>query len=268
MNLYEAIYKRKSVRKYSEGKLSREKLNEIREGCDSAERLYKDIDFTIHLVEEGENIQKIMLGIIGNYGKVLAPHYLVITSEAKEGYLENVGYVLEQVVLELTAMGVATCWLGGHIKEESLRGILEVPSNHKPVVMVSFGYAKDGIEFLRKDPKEAKRKNLNEIVDGNLNETWKEIMEAVRIAPSAANSQPWKFDVDDKKIHVYCEGPKNFLMKKFLGTINKLDIGIGLAHVKIAAEHLNKEVKFDKSIKAENKEMNYMTTIEELKKLS
>jgi hypothetical protein len=90
--------------------------------------VYNNINIKIHLVENGQSIHDILPGIIGGYGKVRAPHYLIVTSEEKEGYLQNIGYTLQGVVLKLTAMSLSTCWLGGSIKNGLLDNTINIPA--------------------------------------------------------------------------------------------------------------------------------------------
>jgi len=262
MELMSAVYKRKSIRKYSDKKLSPEQLDKISAICDESERLYKEIGLKIALIEEGRHIHGIMSGIVGNIGKVIAPHYLIVTSELKAGYMENAGYTVENVVLQLTNMGIATCWLGGHVKEYELRETICVPENHGYIVMISIGYAMDEGNLYRKDMKEAKRKQISEFVLGDYDSAWKELLEAVRIAPSAANMQPWRFVVEGHKAQVFCEGPGNFIAKKLLGDISMLDVGIALSHLELAARAQGKMIRFSREKNGNYARLQYIATVE------
>lgn len=44
--------------------------------------------------------------------KVDAPYYLAIYSDQEEGCERNAGYLMEQMVLYMTAKGLGTCYLG------------------------------------------------------------------------------------------------------------------------------------------------------------
>jgi hypothetical protein len=121
MELYDAILYRKSTRKYSQEGLNKELLDTVRIIVDNAERLYDNINMEIHLLEGGQKIHDLLPGIIGGYGKVKAPCYLIVTSEEKEGYLQNIGYTLQGIVLKLTTLNLATCWLGSSIKKSFLK---------------------------------------------------------------------------------------------------------------------------------------------------
>lgn len=265
MDLFDEIVRRKSVRRYSKQRVMSITLNEVEDYIENVERLYKDINLQINLVHDGEKIYKIMRGVVGSIGRISAPHYIAITSEEKEGYLENAGYAVEKVVLMLTSLGVATCWLGGHVEDEMLQGTLGLSVNQKAIALIALGYPEKSDNFTRKDSSEAKRKNFSEIVLGDIKDGWHDVIEAARLAPSAANSQPWRFVQDKSSVHVYMAENKNFITKKFLGNINRVDIGIALGHMDIAAKHFGKNSKI-KKVKADKIEgCEYIASIVEKK---
>lgn len=261
MEDYQAIYYRKSIRKYSSESLNFELLREVRKITENMNTLYPEIDLTIHLVEEGDKVQKIMSGIIGSYGKVRAPHYLVITSQEKEGYLENVGYALQKVILKLTCLGIASCWIGGSVKKDLLRNIIKMPPRHKPVLLVSFGYPENIGGLYREKAGNAKRKSVSEFVIGQLDDIWTKVFEAVRLAPSAINSQPWRFVVENDIIHVYCAKAKGLFTRNILETMNRIDIGIALSHLEIAAKYFARTITFQKMEVQQRPEMSYVISV-------
>lgn len=236
MNQYEAIFLRRSIRQYAPGALSGAELDTVRGILAAADPLLPALPLQTHLVVEGERIQGIMSGIIGSYGKIRAPHYLVVTAAPGKQSLENVGYTLEAVVLELTAQAIATCWIGGHVKPGLLQGVVQIPEEQEPILLISLGKAAPGVALTRANPADAKRKPLDELIlAGTPDANWRRYLEAVRIAPSAANSQPWRFTFDDKFVHVF-QARNNILLHKLLSTINQVDMGIALRHLAIAAE--------------------------------
>lgn len=256
-SLFEAIYKRSSVRKYKDEPLAHGLLKQVEELIHSVPQLDETISMKIHLVEDGSKIKNISKGIIGSYGKIYAPHYLVVTSEEKPWFMENVGFSLEYLVLKLTTLNLGTCWIGGFIKKNLLKDIIELPKNHIPVIVISLGYPlnPDGfktrdlrnnlLEDIDPDPEKyadstaklvaaTKRKEIHEIISGELDETWLSIMDAVRHAPSAINSQPWRFVKEGNIIHLY--GVKRLKIAQTLEYINKIDLGIALCHLVAAAQ--------------------------------
>ena len=246
MDLYEAVFNRRSVRKYRDEKPVPEVLEKVAGIIGQAERLNRSINLQIHLITEKKKVDRILRGLVGNLGKIGAPCCLAITSEETEGYMENAGYSLENVVLGLTAMGLGTCWNGGRTDDSLLRELLGIDPGQRHLVNIPFGDLQEGDGLFRLDPAEAKRLDIKEIVQGQADDTWLGIMEAVRIAPSAANSQPWRFLVEGDRAHAYCKRPGNFLAKKLLGDINRLDMGIALCHAMVAARHASVALSVEK----------------------
>ncbi len=249
MSKFEAIYNRKSVRDYSPKSLSKEELSAIKDKIDDLDPLYKNIDWDILLAEEGKKVQTTFSGLTSKFAKVEAPHYLIGTSETRKGHLVNTGFLLEDLVLYLTDREVGTCWIGAGINEDLLDDIYDL--KYDLVIMVAFGDSVEGKSNLRKDPSEAKRKSLDELVINDMEEIqepWKDILKTVRIAPSAVNSQPWRFFYEDDEIHVYIE--KGGMFKKLMGKIgdldrlNHIDVGIALKHLEIGALYHSKDIRF------------------------
>ncbi len=240
-HMKEEIFKRKSIRKYSKEKVSQELMEEIKEKLSKVTPLYDNIKFQGHLIEDGERLLETFKGVIGNYGKVIAPHYIVVTSEEKEGYKENVGYTFEKIVLWLTGRGIGTCWIGSKIKRELLEKVIIMDEGQVPIILIAFGYPQDINYFnLEMDPAH-KRKDLEEIVDGRLDDTWEKIFQGVRRAPSGVNLQPWRFVFKNNKIHCYLK--ESFIIDK-LANYGRVDGGIALSHLEIMCKLNNTPITF------------------------
>ena len=224
-DLFEMITKRKSIRKYDLAPLEEGTILEIKAFIKELEPLYKDIKTEISIVSnEGVNV----------YLPVKSPHYLVMTSENKEGYLTNVGYMLQQMDLFLSSRGIGSCYVGmaQPTKEVKKTFTLEY------VIVLAFGKPLESLH--RASVSEFKRKPLGEITNiigmG-------ELLEPVRLAPSATNSQPWYFSVDKNKINIYCF-KANFIKAIAYGKMNKIDMGIALCHLSLAAANSGKNLEF------------------------
>jgi hypothetical protein len=78
-----------------------------------------------------------------------------------------------------------------------------------------------------------KRKPLSDLVTGlseNQRPSWvKDALEAARLAPSANNRQPWRFDIQANSITVSASGSLDF------GISYRLDCGIAMLHLEVAA---------------------------------
>jgi nitroreductase len=143
------------------------------------------------------------------------PQLITIYSEEAEGYLENIGFLFQQMDLYLQTLGLGVCWLGmGRMNPKTTEAV----EGMKFVIMLAFGYPKG--DQLRHDLKGFKRKAMEKITDKA-----DPRLEPARLAPSAVNSQPWYFTHEGDGIHVYCS-------KKG----SRLDAGIALAHLYVANE--------------------------------
>ena len=214
--LYDYMFKRKSVRKFDQQKLDSSILTEIEAMIAGIEPLSKDNQIKI-IIDSSEEVG----GLFG----VKAPHYFLVYSEEKEHYLTNAGYVLQHVDLLLSEMKIGCCWLGmaKPSKKSELAGDLNF------VIAMAFGTPN---EAYYRDSTAYNRKAMSEISMGN---GYSALLEAVRVAPSATNSQPWYMSVSEGVIDIY--RVKNNMLKAFvLDRMNQIDIGIALCHLQIAAK--------------------------------
>ncbi len=246
INLYNAIFQRKSVRKYNMELLPSNELAGIKEYVSNVEPLEKDIkvEFAYLSTEDVKNLLPIK-----------APHYLCIYSEKTGNYLMNAGFMIQQVDLYLSSKGIGSCWLG------MAKPSKEVPTQLKGmefVIMLAFGGSLESVH--RSDLSEFKRKDLAEVGTATGVE---EILNAVRFAPSASNSQPWFITGDAAKLQVHRE--KLGIVKAVLyDKMNKIDIGIGLCHIFMTAKTLGKDATLDYDEKDEGmapKGFQYMTSV-------
>lgn len=211
MEIKEMIYRRKSFRSYSKEKVSADVMADIDNFIKNAKPLYPDIKFSWEFV--GEKDMKCIQ-------QWRAPQYIAMYTEDKDGARENIGFIFQQTELYMQSIGLGTCWLGlGKLVDG---GRTAQNGNMHCVMMMALGIPQE--ESLRTSKDEFNRKSLAEISD-----TQDERLECARIAPSAVNSQPWYFVHDGKTVHTYCMS--KYLMHKVLGKMNKIDIGIALAHI-------------------------------------
>lgn len=119
------------------------------------------------------------------------------------------------------------------------------------VVMIAFGKANETL--YREDISQFKRKSINEI--SNLNRT-NDILEAIRLAPSAMNKQLWYFEFQENEIDVYSKEDI-----KLFERMSKIDIGISMAHIYIVAQKEVKNIDFSKGESKNKKGYSYLTNL-------
>lgn len=228
--LYNAIFSRKSVRRYDMAPLNEVELNAIESFFKGVKRLDPDIktDFTII---SGEQVK----GLLG-MKFTMAPHFIFFYSEQKDDYAINTGFMLQQLDLYLSSIGLGCCWLGIAKPQKEI----ELSKDGlKYVIMLAFGKSAEPVH--RRSSEEFKRLEINEISFAKGVET---ILEPVRLAPSAGNSQPWLFTGDVNKITV-CKKKVNLIKAQLYGKMNYIDIGIALCHLWLSIENQSKSVEFD-----------------------
>jgi nitroreductase len=225
--LYETIFKRKSIRKFNMNPLKSNALSEILAFSQATHPLDKTIRYEFSLLSSGD---------VKNLLPIKAPHYLCLYSEKKGQYLMNAGFVMQQVDLFLSAHHLGSCWLG-----------IAKPSKHIP-------QHKDGLEFVimlgigspaetihRASSKEFNRKPLSAITDMVHSNT---LLEPVRLAPSASNSQPWFLSGRSEEI-ILSREKLNMIKAAVYGKLNQIDIGIALCHLWLALQQIDQNITFD-----------------------
>jgi len=159
-----------------------------------------------------------------------APYYLALYSEKKGNYMENIGFVFQQLSLYLQSIGIGSCWVGmasPKVKSDDF------------IITMSFGRSDD----ITRELSRFKRKSLMKISDME-----DERLIPARLAPSAINSQPWYFKHVDDGFDVY-QKKQNILKRQVLKNWNPIDVGIALAHMYVANE---KTFEFYKKTDFEN----------------
>lgn len=225
MNLYEAVYGRKSIRGYRMEPLNQTVLSGIYAFMEQMEPLFPGIRTRLEIADCISGKDK-MRGLF----KAEAPYYLLIYSEKREKSQLNAGYIMEMLSLYLTTRGVGSCFLGfTKKKREGGQEGLEF------VMAMAFGWPKGS---LLRQGYGVKRLSLDELcVYKERPKTWvKEILEAARLAPSSMNNQPWRFVVYENRVHVFSKLPTSRRM--VLNRFTEFDMGIMLANVMVAAEEI------------------------------
>ena len=204
MTLNEMIYHRKSCRSFLGQPVDSETIEKIL--TFEMKPLYPEIKIRMDIVSRNQ---------VKCICPWTTPQLIAIYSEETEGYLENIGFLFQQMDLYLQTLGLGVCWLGmGRMNPRTTSQV----EGMKFVIMLAFGHPKG--DQLRHDLKGFKRKPLAQIAD-----TPDPRLEPARLAPSAVNSQPWYFTHEGDTIHVHCAK-----------TGYRLDAGIALAHLYVAHE--------------------------------
>lgn len=258
MNIISVLNNRKSVRSYLRKDINAEILDKVISEAINSEPLYRDIDIQFKLIIDGHKFSKKIQGHAGYFGKVFdAPHYIAVISENKKGFLENLGYKVEKLMIKSHELGLGTCWMELLFDTEKINKILDIDENHKALIITPIGYEKSPLikKIIKiENQKNTQRKSLNEIVTFDIWNNFRKpvisfeleclkIMEYAKLAPSWGNKQPWRFLIDGKKILVFSEKDKISERKQKLNYY-RIDCGIIMLYIKLLFEEFGANVKW------------------------
>lgn len=143
MDVFTLATKRKSNREFTKRTVNEDKLQEIKEYFSSCARLIPDLD--VELMILNADATKKLNACVGYHRFLIdAPHYLVLLSDVDEHYLENAGYIGEELVLKLTEMGIETCW-ETIADEPLLKKRLNLSGDKAVAAVIAFGYEDAGL---------------------------------------------------------------------------------------------------------------------------
>lgn len=232
MDMMELIRTRKSVRTF-DGKAVTE--NDIKKLTEYIKTITNPYDIPVEFVlldakEHGLSSPVIQRETLYVAGKV------PLTEHCAEAF----GYSFERLVLYAWSLGIGTTWIGGTMKREMFEKEAGVNSGEIMPCVSPLGYpAKKrsikeiGMRTAIRADKRIKNEELffeNDFSTPLRTDdiTIQNALEAVRLAPSAVNKQPWRI--------VKCGNAYHFYEKKTLGSngaawdVQKVDLGIAICH--------------------------------------
>lgn len=163
-----------------------------------------------------------------------AEYCILMFSEIKDGYLQNIGYLGEQLDLYLVSKNIGSLWFG-------IAKCNEVYNGLNYVIMIAIAK----VDSFRKDMYKSKRKDVQDIWEGDdLG-----IANIVRFAPSACNSQPWYVENKDNALYVYRKsksGRVGIMPKNAAIYYNQIDIGIFMCFLELCL--LENNIKYERTL--------------------
>lgn len=220
--LYKMIFKRKSFhlfRNIGNDRISANEVEQIEKAYQTLTPLCPEIKTAIRIVPAADTSCK--------RGQ---QYCILLYSEKKERYLQNIGYLGEQLDLYLVSQNIGTLWFGiGKANEDSYEGL-------DFVIMIAISKIDDEKKF-RKDMFKSKRKSINEIWFG---EPVNGVSDIVRFAPSACNTQPWIVEHTDTVLNIYRykkQGKRGIMPAAKVAYFNQIDMGIFLCFLELCLQH-------------------------------
>lgn len=249
MKTMELIKSRRSVRTFDGNPLSQDHAEKILEFAQKADNPYNiPIEWKLLDAKEHGLVSQVIVGtdtfIAGKMQRV--PH-------AEEAF----GYSFEKVVLFAQSLGVGTTWIAGTMKRDAFERAMDLSSGEVMPCVSPLGYAAKKMSvretMMRKGIRADTRIEFGGLFfDGSLDKALTksgagelaEALEAVRLAPSAVNKQPWRIVVCGGKAHFYEKSGKGFVAENSWD-IQKIDMGIALCNFDCMAKELGLDVSFE-----------------------
>ena len=188
--------------------------------------------------------QQLFTGLVGGYGKVagtpLAAAFVgraAAGGDVPEDVQAAAGWLGEALVLEATRSGLGTCWIAGSFDKAAAADLVGLGDDEQVIAVTPLGHAtpqqSGGERLLRTLVKASARLSVEKLAPGILDGGWPEwavsAVQAVRLAPSGANRQPWRFRllggslVMGRAEKLYWTAP--------------IDFGIARLHAELGAQH-------------------------------
>ena len=173
-----------------------------------------------------------------------ADTYLAAKVEKAPNFEIAYGYSFEKVCLYALSRRIGTVMLAASLSRAAFEKAMEVKDGEVMPVASPVGYPaeKKSIResLMRKGLKADDRKPFDQLFfEGDFNHPlpqtnpYAKALEMARWAPSAANGQPWRAVVDGDSVHFY---EAKTMKDSPLGDIQKVDVGIALAHFDMTLE--------------------------------
>jgi nitroreductase len=151
MDVFEAIEERRSIRKYQDTPVSREKLEKILEAARLAPSAKNIEPWHFIAVTDAEK-RKALSG--GTWAKFLTQSPLVIVAcgdkkASPDWYVIDVALAVENMVLTAVSLGLGTCCVGS-FNEKDIKATLKIPEKFEVLVLLAIGYPEDHVDLSSK----------------------------------------------------------------------------------------------------------------------
>ncbi|WP_291632261.1 nitroreductase family protein [Clostridium sp.] len=151
MEFYDVVQTRKSIKKFNNTPIDREKLARMINAAMMSPSWKNNTSYRFILVDEKRELEQISKAIMNKDNSAAqsiidSPMTAVVVAdpgasgevENKEFYLVDSAIAMEHFVLSATNEGYGTCWIAA-IDEDIIKKTLSIPQNYKVVAMTPIG---------------------------------------------------------------------------------------------------------------------------------
>lgn len=252
------IQQRYSCRTYEDVPIEEAKRKKLVDFIDTLETGPFGAPVRFKLVAATEEDRRALRGL-GTYGTIRNPTGFILgTVGDGEKNLEDFGYRMEEVILFATSIELGTCWLGGFFTKSSFAKTMDIQKGWVMPCVAATGYIAEqrGLidRLMRRGAGSARRKPWDELfftgrfgvpLSKEAAGAYAEVIEMVRLAPSASNKQPWRVIKDGEMWHFYLQRTPGYfkgLSAQFMAAdLQRVDMGIAMSHFEFTANELELE---------------------------
>ncbi len=189
---------------------------------------------------------------LGTYGFIKNPRYFIAGAVKRGAYhWEDYGYLMESIILKMTDLELGTCWLGGTFARSEFGKIMQVRDDEVIPAVTPVGYVpgrrsiRDRV--IRWGAKSHSRKpgerlffenNFDRPINFQSLDRYREVLEMVRLAPSASNKQPWRIIKIDDNYHLFLKRSSKYVSFNISSDLQRVDMGIAMCHFELTAKEL------------------------------
>ena len=166
MDVFEAIRTRRSIRKYTDKKIEKEKLDKILEAGRLSLSANNQQPYCFVVVNDTNKIEQISSACNQDWQSptmiitCASPREAWIRDDGEEIWKVDVAIALNNIVLSAWEEGLGTCWIAA-FREDELKKVLGIPKEVRVISLATLGYP-----AVEKGPV-TRRKSINELVRYN-----------------------------------------------------------------------------------------------------
>jgi nitroreductase len=189
---------------------------------------------------------------LGTYGVIKgARQFIAGAVRHHPKSMEDFGYGMEKNILEATALGLGTCWLGGTFRRGGFAEKMKLADDEILPAVTPVGYAREKRsltdKFFRFSAGSNRRRPWHELFfDGRFDNPlpqesaglYETPLACLRTGPSASNMQPWRILKDNKAFHFYLKSTPGYRAVMGNVRLQNIDMGVAMCHFELSASAL------------------------------
>ena len=246
--IIDMITQRKSFRNFNEQPLDNKIIQNLQDFADRLPEGPFGNKCKFYLVQTDLDIRNFYKQ--GTYGIIHGARNWIVSSTSDMGKknFEDLGYLMELIVLYATSLNIQTCWVGGSFRERYFKNKVKTKTGEIIPAIVAIGTAEpyEGKlnAIIKWSVQSKKRKPWESLffqgdLDTPLNKSeagkYAESLEMLRLAPSSSNLQPWRIIKEANRDIFHFFLSRNKKIKEFhkvfnIYDIQRIDMGIAMCH--------------------------------------